>query len=71
MPEILLDEVIELAAKQHTSVDQIVSLALTAQVSASRTRESIASRARRVNWQKVDELLAAVPDVPPEPGDEL
>lgn len=71
MPEILLAEVIELAAKQHTSVDQIVSLALTAQVSASRTRESVASRARRVNWQKVDELLAAVPDVPPEPGDEL
>ena len=71
MPEILLDEVIELAAQQHTSVDQIVSLALTAQVSASRTRESVASRARRVDWQKVDEILAAVPDVPPERGDEL
>jgi hypothetical protein len=71
VPEILLDEVIELAAQQHTSVDQIVSLALTAQVSASRTRESVASRARRVDWQKVDEILAAVPDVPPERGDEL
>jgi len=71
VPEILLDEVIELAAKQHTSVDQIVSLALTAQVSAWRTRESIASRARRVDWQKVDEILAAVPDVPPQPGEEL
>jgi hypothetical protein len=34
VPEILLNEVIELAAQQHTSVDQIVSLALTAQVSA-------------------------------------
>jgi hypothetical protein len=53
----LLDEVIELAAQQHTSVDQIVSLALTAQVSAWRTRESIASRAGRVDWQKVDEIL--------------
>jgi len=71
VPEILLDEVIELAAKQHTSVDQIVSLALTAQVSAYRTRESMASRARRLDWQKVDEIRAAVPDVPPEPGDEL
>lgn len=43
--EILLNEVIELAAKQNTSVDQIVSLALTAQVSVWRTRESIASPA--------------------------
>jgi hypothetical protein len=71
VPEILLNEVIELAAQQHTSVDQIVSLALTAQVSAWRTRESIASRARRVDWQKVEEVLARVPDVPPQPGDVL
>jgi mRNA-degrading endonuclease toxin of MazEF toxin-antitoxin module len=56
---------------QHTSVDQIVSLALTAQVSAWRTRESIASRAGRVDWERVDEILAAVPDVPPQAGDEL
>lgn len=71
VPEILLAEVIELAAKQHTSVDQIVSSALTAQVSAARTRESVASRGGRVDWQKVDDILARVPDVPPQPGDEL
>src|SRR5205807_5663070 len=71
VPELLLQEVKELAAKQNASVDQIVSVALAAQVSAWRTRESIASRAGRVNWQKVDEILARVPDVPPVPGDEL
>ncbi len=71
VPELLLQEVQELAAKQNASVDQIVSVALAAQVSAWRTRESIAARARRVNWQKVDEILARVPDVPPMPGDEL
>jgi homospermidine synthase len=71
VPDILIDEVKELAAKQNATVDQIVSLALAAQVSAWRTRESIASRAKRVDWQKVDDLLARVPDVPPQPGDEL
>jgi hypothetical protein len=71
VPELLLQEVEELAEKQKASVDQIVSLALAAQVSPWRTRESITSRAKRVNWQKVDEILAHVPDVPPEPGDEL
>jgi hypothetical protein len=71
VPDILVEEVEELAAKQNASVDQIVSLALAAQVSAWRTRESIESRARRVDWEKVDEILARVPNVPPQPGDEL
>ena len=71
VPDLLVEEVNELAAKQNASVDQIVSLALAAQVSAWRTRESIASRASRVNWEKVDEILARVPDVPPQTGDEL
>ena len=71
VPDILVEEVKELAAKQNATVDQIVSLALAAQVSAWRTRESIASRKKRVDWQKVDDVLARVPDVPPQPGDEL
>jgi hypothetical protein len=71
VPDLLLKQVQELAQKEKVSVDQIVSIALAAQVSASQTRESIASRARRVDWKKVDEILARVPDVPPQPGDEL
>lgn len=71
VPDILIEEVNELATKQNASVDQIVSLALAAQVSAWRTRESIESRAARVKWRKVDEILARVPDAPPQPGDEL
>lgn len=71
VPELLMQEIEELAETQNVTVDQIVSVALAAQVSAWRTRESIASRAGRVNWDKVDEILDRVPDVPPEPGDEL
>ena len=70
VPELLLEEVTELAAKQNTTVDQIVSLALAAQVSAWRTRESAAARAKRVDWDKVDEILERVPNVPPTRGDE-
>ena len=58
VPDILVEEVKELAAKQNVTVDQIVSLALAAQVSAWRTRESIASRKKRVDWQKVDDIRA-------------
>ena len=34
-------------------------------------RESFESRARRVDYEAVDRILAKVPDVPPVPGDEL
>jgi hypothetical protein len=71
IPDLLLKQVNEIAAKEKVSVDQIVSIALAAQVSASQARESISSRATRANWQKVDEILARVPDSAPLPGDEL
>jgi hypothetical protein len=33
-------------------------------------RETITERAKRVDWQKVDDILARVPANPPVPGDE-
>jgi hypothetical protein len=71
VPDLLLQQVQELAHKQNVSVDQIVSTALAAQVSAHSIRENASSRARRVHWPKVDEILGRVPDVPPAPGDEI
>jgi hypothetical protein len=71
IPDLLLKQVNEVAVKEKVSVDQIVSIALAAQVSASRTRESISSRAKRVDWQKVDDILARVPAKLPLSGDEI
>jgi hypothetical protein len=70
IPDLLLKQVNEVAAKENVSVDQIVSIALAAQVSASQAREGISSRAKRVDWQKVDDILARVSNKPPLPGDE-
>jgi hypothetical protein len=70
VPDLLLQHVRELAEKSKVSVDQLVSSALAAQVSAHASRESAASRARRVDWSKLDEILDRVPDVAPLPGDE-
>jgi predicted RNase H-like HicB family nuclease len=44
---------------------------VAARVSASQARESISSRAKRVNWQKVDGILEGIPNNPPLPGDEM
>ena len=71
IPDLLLKQVNEVAMKEKVSVDQIVSIALAAQVSASQARESISSRAKRVDWQKVDDILARVSAQDPLPGDEV
>lgn len=70
IPESLLKQATELAARQQVTVDQIIASALAAQINASITRPSISDRAKRVNWQKVDDILARVPDRPPLAGDE-
>jgi hypothetical protein len=64
-------EVSSSATDPAPTVDQIVSLAMAAQLSSWKTRESISSRAKRVDWEKVDQILARVPNLPPAPGDEL
>ena len=70
IPDSLLRQASELAERQQVTVDQVVAAALSAQVSAAASRPSIAERTQRVNWQKVDDILARVPADPPVPGDE-
>ena len=71
IPDSLVRQAVELAERQRVTVDEIVAAALSAQISAAPARLSIAERAKRVNWKRVDEILARVPANPPVPGDEL
>jgi hypothetical protein len=69
IPDSLVRQAGELAERQHVSVDQVVAAALAAQISSAPSRPSIAERARRVNWQRVDEIIARVPANQPAPED--
>lgn len=71
IPDSLVRQASELAERQHVSVDQVVAAALSAQVSSATARPSIAERAKRVNWQRVDKILDRVSANPPQPSDEL
>ena len=71
IPDSLMKQVKELAQQEQTTVDQLAAIALAAQVSAWKATESIASLARRVDYEAFDRVMAKVPDVPPMPGDEL
>jgi hypothetical protein len=70
VPDALAKQVKELADQENVSVDQLVSIALAYQVSAWRKRDTIEERAKRGSWEKFDQAMAKVRDVPPLPGDE-
>ena len=71
IPDSLMKQMVELARQEETTVDQLVAIALAAQVSAWRATESIESRAKRADFAAFDRVMAKVPKVPPIPGDEL
>lgn len=70
VPEPLARQVAELARQENVSMDQLVSIALAYQVSAWRKRDTMAERAKRGSWEKFDQVMGKVRDVPPLPGDE-
>lgn len=70
IPDSLVRQANELADQQKVSVDQVVAAALSAQIAAAPAHPSVAERAGRVNWQRVDEILSRVPAKPPLNGDE-
>ena len=71
VPDYLAKLAAEVAEREKVSFDQIVALALSAQVEAWRVRDDMETRARRANPADLKSLLDKVPDVPPHPGDEL
>ena len=71
IPNYLAKLAAEAAAKERTTLDNIVTVALAAHVGAWQVREDIEVRAKRGNLQTLDQVLARVPDVPPLPGDEF
>ena len=70
LPDSLAAQAREFAQREHISMDALVASALTAQLDHIPHRPTIAERAARVDWEKVDAILARVPAAPPTPGDE-
>ena len=70
VPDYLAALATDADAREHISLDQVVALALSAQLSAWKIREDIGTRAKRGRPEDLRDILAQVPDVPPLPGDE-
>jgi hypothetical protein len=71
LPDSLHRHLRNVAAADGISVNQFISLAVAEKLSALQTYDLIAQRASRSSREAFLEAMAAVPDVPPLPGDEL
>ena len=61
----------EAAVKELTTLDQIIALALSAQLSAWKVRDDMDTCAQRDRPEDLCDILAQVPDAPPVPDDEF
>ncbi len=67
IPEPVLKQAQELAARERIPLEQIISLAVTQAVGVWSNESYVALRAKRASRQKFLEVLPEVPDVaPPE-----
>lgn len=71
VPDALYKQVVALAEREKMSIDQLVALALSAQVAAWMTKDYLEEKAKRGSWEKLQQVLTKVPDVEPEDYDKL
>ena len=68
VPEELYRKAVELAARDHVSVDDLVSAILASRIAS---RDFIESRAKLFNKEAFERALDTIPDVEPESYDRL
>lgn len=71
LPDSLHRQLKQLAKKEGVSVNQLISTAVAEKLSALMTEDYLRERAVRGDRGQFEAALALVPDVEPQPGDEL
>lgn len=71
IPDSLYDQLQNLAAREEIPLDQLVSIALSAQVSAWMTKDYLEEKARLGKWEDFQSILSKVSNQDPEEGDRL
>jgi hypothetical protein len=71
IPEEVRAKAEEAAREKHVSLDEFTTLALIQSISASLPDPYLEERATRGDLRRFKEILASVPDVPPEDYDKI
>lgn len=69
--EPLSEQIRQFAAEGGLTAERFVEAILERQISADEDFRQLKARAARGRIEDFDQVMAAVPDVPPMPGDEL
>jgi predicted transcriptional regulator len=70
LPDSIHKRLREVAQQEGVSINQLITTAVAEKMAALKTVDYLANRARRGDRERFLAVLAKVPDVPPEPGDE-
>ena len=71
VPDYLAKQAFAVAEREKVPVDQIIALALSAQLAAWKGSDDMATRAKRAKSAEFDRIMAQVPDVEPPEYDRL
>ncbi|NMF61834.1 hypothetical protein DP113_10315 [Brasilonema octagenarum UFV-E1] len=71
IPQSLYKQIETLATRENISIEQLVAVALSAQVSAWMTKDYLEEKVQRGSWEKFQQVLNKVPDVEPEDYDKF
>jgi predicted transcriptional regulator len=71
LPASLHERARQLAKKENTSINNLITLALAEKVSALETEEFLGSRAKRASKRKFQKAMSKVRDTEPEERDRL
>jgi uncharacterized protein (DUF1778 family) len=71
LPESIHRHIREIARQEGVSINQFISSAVSEKISAILTEEYIKARAAKADFEKVQQILANVPELTPIVGDEL
>ena len=70
LPDSIHKRLREVAQQEGVSINQLITTAVTEKMAALKKVDYLADPARRGERKRFLAVLAKVPDVPPEPGDE-
>ncbi|MEA5512341.1 hypothetical protein VB715_21440 [Crocosphaera sp. UHCC 0190] len=71
IPDALYQQLETLADNQSISIDQLVTIALSAQISSWMTKDYIEEKAKQGSWEKFQQVLDKVSDQEPDEYDKL
>ena len=71
IPDSLRNGIQELTGKDGYSLNQFLVCAAAEKLSSFATMDYLRERAARADFAEFDRIMAEIPNVPPDPGDEL